>query len=1006
MRTRIRALLMAFAAIALIAAPVVVGQEITGSVTGIVTDADGGTLPGAKATLTGDGYPAGNDSFTNDKGRFRFPAVPPGDYVLVVSLDGFQTVEVKQFRVTIEEDLSIEVALPLAEVVEETITVTAEAPMFSLTTSDTSATISGVMIEKLALGQDFTDLVSQAAGANDEDDVLGGISIDGSSGSENRFVVDGIDTTNLQDGTSEQRVITEFIEEVQVKQGGYMAEFGGSTGGVINAVTKQGGNAFSGDVHLFWNPDEGYGSERPNLRRHPLTQEAEMSRVADDDRERMQPGVTLGGPILADKLWFFAGYSPSQVDINRTLTYEDGTTETFDQTTDNDYITANVSGTAGKLYYRLGFNSDESERDNLLPFRDGLGTSDPEDFAEDRGQPGDSYNLSVNYAPNASFLASLRGGHFEYDTQDDGFFTGTWWGPSTVSAGTMCERFPNDCIPSQDPGLGSVTANNTGTLFDYFERDYGQLDGTFFLDVGGDHEIKGGVLLEEYANEVLDGYSNTRILFYIDHTRPDLSGNPVRGTFGNYRVLQIATQGEITSENTALFLQDAWQVNDRLTLNIGLRAEEEKIPSYAAQASIPDVAIDFDFDDKIAPRLGFAYDVLGDGNWKLFGSYGVFYDNTKLELPRGSFGGDKWVDYFYGLETTDMQSIVDTCHIVDNSIDSLPEGCPGEFLFLADRRHPSNDPTDPTIDPNLKPMESNEITLGAEHLLGTNMTVGLRYVHKELDRTIEDVGVVQPGLGEVFFIANPGEGIATNILGPEFPNQPKAKRDYDGLTLTFRKNYSDNWALSATYTYSELRGNYSGLSSSDEDGRVAPNVNRFFDSLQGTYGADGQPVYGPLGSDRPHQFKAQLVYGLPWGSFIGVNQRLASGIPITTEYTVSPNLPFHPYGRGDLGRTPTLTQTDLQLSHEFRLGGDYGIQLSLNVRNLFDEDVMTNYWEDFLLEDIPMTEELFFAGFDPEALIAANNVARDPRAGMPEEQGNNNGLQGRREMRFGVKFLF
>ncbi len=984
----------------LLAVTPAMAQEITGSIGGVVTDDSGAALPGASVTLTGAGYPAGTQAFTNDKGRFRFPAVPPGDYSLRVSLESFQTVEVKQFRVALEEALSFEVTLPLSDVVEETITVTAEAPMFSMTSSDTSATISGMMIEKLAIGQDFTDLVSQAAGAQDEDDVLGGISIDGSSGAENRFVVDGVDTTNLQEGTSQQTVMSEFLEEVQVKQGGYMAEFGGSTGGVINAVTKQGGNDFTGDVHFFMSPESGFGDDRPELRRNPETQNAEEARVSVDDRERTQPGFTLGGPILKDRMWFFAGYSPSKVDITRTLTYEDGSTVSFDRSTENDYITGNISGTVGKLYYRLGANFDDSERENLMPTRDALGSDDPEDYAEDRSSPSESYNLSFNYAPSANALASARGGHYQYDTQDSGFFTGTWWGPSTSSAGTMCDRFPTECDPSQDPGLGSATPNNTGTVFDYFERDYAQVDGTFFFDAGGDHELKVGALFEEYANEVLDGYSNTRILFYIDRSRTNLEGDRVRGPYGNYRVLQIATQGEISSENTGLFLQDTWQVNDRLTLNLGVRAEEEKIPSYAAQSNIPKTAIQFDFDDKIAPRLGFAYDVRGDGNWKAFGSYGVFYDNTKLEMPRGSFGGAKWVDFFYALETTDFNSIVSGCQIVENSIDSMPTGCPGTFLFLADRRHPSNDPDDPTIEPNMKPMESNEITLGFEHLLGRNMTLGLRYVHKELKRTIEDVGVVVPGVGEVFYIANPGEGIAQNILGPGFPDQPKAVRDYDGLTLTFRKSYSDNWALSATYTYSELEGNYSGLSSSDEDGRTSPNVNRFFDSLNGTFGANGQPVYGPLGSDRPHQFKAQLIYKMPWDTFLGINQRIASGLPVTTEYTVSPGLPFHPYGRGDLGRTPKLSQTDIQLSHEFRFSGNYGIQLSLNVRNLFDEDVMTNYWEDALLEDIPITDAEFFAGFDPEALIATNDIPRDPRFGLPDD------YQGRREMRVGVKFMF
>ena len=329
-----------------------------------------------------------------------------------------------------------------------------------------------------------------------------------------------------------------------------------------------------------------------------------------------------------------------------------------------------------------------------------------------------------------------------------------------------------------------------------------------------------------------------------------------------------------------------------------------------------------------------------------------------------------------------------------------PPGCPGEFLFAADRRHPANDPADRAIDPDLKPLESNEITLGAEYLIGRDIKVGIRYVHKEIERTIEDVGVVVPGVGEVLFISNPGEGIATDILGPGFPSQPKARRDYDALTVTFHKSYADNWGLNASYTYSRLYGNYSGLASSDEDGRLSPNVNRFFDSLNGSFDAAGNPVYGRLASDRPHQLKVQLMYTAPWGTTIGVRQRVASGTPVSTEYTVSPGLPFFPYGRGDLGRTPTITRTELLLAHDFELGGRFGLQLNVTVNNLFDEDTAIDVYYRGALQDLPLSEEGFFAGFDPEEVIEANGIRRDPRYGLAEQ------FQGPRSMRFGVKLSF
>src|SRR4029078_9330306 len=105
--------------------------------------------------------------------------------------------------------------------------------------------------------------------------------------------------------------------------------------------------------------------------------------------------------------------------------------------------------------------------------------------------------------------------------------------------------------------------------------------------------------------------------------------------------------------NLCLFSQDAWPPNNRLTLNLGMRVEREDVPSYRAE----NPGIHFGFGDKLAPRAGFAWDVKGDGRWKGYGSWGMFYDITKLEMPRGSFGADHWIRYYYQLDTFDWPSI-------------------------------------------------------------------------------------------------------------------------------------------------------------------------------------------------------------------------------------------------------------------------------------------------------------------------------------------------------------
>jgi len=998
---------------ALFAAGPALAQEQTGAIEGTVTDSQGQPLPGVTITIGGEGLANGRSAVTNAKGKYRIPAIPPETYSLTASHPEFAAEQRPGVAVSLGDRLQLNFQMSL-NAVSEVIEVTSEAVVISMKSSDTSAVISGDWIDKLPTGRDFVSVITQVPGANDEDDLLGGISIDGASGAENRFIIDGMDTTNLQDGTSEKTLITDFLEEVQVKASGYNAEFGGSTGGVINAITKSGSNNFKGDLHIYYEDNSIGLDERANsgftagdrrnevLQLNPNNGLAEYAVFESDDFSRFEPGFTLGGPIWRDKVWFFAGYSPTSWKEDRTVTNLDGTTNSFSRNNDYDYGSANISASFGSVFTKLSYNLSERTTDNRFPNRNGTGSSDPDDFNVDTTRPNESYSLNIDWLISQNITTSLRAGHFEYDRQDTGFFTGIRTGFSTTSAGRPSALFPN--VPAQfDAPLGNITPSNSGNLFDFFERDFVTGDFTFFVeDFGGDHEFKIGGLWEEIGNEVLDGYSNTRLLFYWGRSRTDLTGTPRTGTYGYYRVLQIATQGAVTSQNSAVFIQDSWRPTDRLTLNLGVRAEKERIPSFASRSDIPSTAIAFDYGDKIAPRLGFALDVKGDGRWKAYGSYGVFYDNTKLELPRGSFGGDKWVDWFFPLDTFDWPSIAATCQIETNAITAgPPPGCPGELLFAVDRRRPSNDPDNPTIDPNLKPLETNEFTLGVDHLLTPRISVGLRLVHKELVRTIEDVGLVDPVAGaEVFFIANPGEGVATNVLGPNFPNQPKPKRDYDAATVTFRRNFSGAWGLNASYTYSRLYGNYSGLASSDEDGRLSPNVNRFFDSLNGSFNANGEPVFGRLGSDRPHQFKAQLLYKLPWGTIVGIDQRVSSGTPVSSEYSVSPGLPFFAFGRGDLGRTPTLTQTDLALTHDFPLGSGKSIELSISIFNLFDEDAATDIFNDVLQEDLPLNEQEFFAGFDVNQVIAQNGSAVDPRFGLAEE------FQRPRQVRFGIRFFF
>lgn len=199
-------------------------------------------------------------------------------------------------------------------VVSETISVVGEAGQIDVKGSSTSASITSEDIALLPKGRDFTSIATQAAGVNQEG-FAGGLSIDGASGSENRFVMTGVDTTDGFDGTSGQNLVTDFVEEVQIKSAGYAAEYGGSVGGVINAVTKTGTNEFKGWVGLYYGDRSWDGAERQS----PYNTGTSLYRTyKKDDITQTEPGFGVGGPILKDKMWFYGGYTYTEREINRT----------------------------------------------------------------------------------------------------------------------------------------------------------------------------------------------------------------------------------------------------------------------------------------------------------------------------------------------------------------------------------------------------------------------------------------------------------------------------------------------------------------------------------------------------------------------------------------------------------------------------------------------------------------------------------------------------------------
>lgn len=1014
-------------AVSLIVLPVA-AQEQRGSIEGVVRDQSGAPVPGSVVEARGPALIGVATSVSDDSGTYRFPALPPGRYEVTANLAGFAPARVGDIAVALGKNLRVDLTVKVATQAEE-VTVVGEAPVIDTRSSASFKNLSREFFDAIPKGRDFTSIVNLAPGANFEEKA-GGIAVDGASGAENSYILDGIDTTNLQTGVRAKRVVFDVIEEVQVKSSGYPAEYGGAIGGVINVITRSGANKLFGEAGVYFNSDTLNGTPRDFLRLGlvdsskseyiPTSDDCDTTKGTCFKKEgltRFEPGFVLGGPLKKDRLWFFASYIPEIQETERTVTFRsNGQTGTFTEKFRAHNATAKISAQlSNSVRGYLVANLRPDKFEGRLPDIDGVSNPAVNFTSLGMERPNASYSMNLDYVASSKLYFNLRAGYFSYDLTEQGIPTDVWHqfieSNQAPTANGILTAAEVASIPANlrfSRGYSDILTNFASEK-DNQNRISAALDGTYFASGAGQHTIKVGAQFGRIGNNVVRGEQNDRVslnwgLPYLGLTGA-AAGKSFVGTYGYYSVRQFQTLGDVHSNHMALFAQDAWAIGKRLTLNLGLRLEREDVPSFNDTGA----PIQWGFADKIAPRAGFAYDVRGDGRSKVYGSFGVFYDIMKLEMPRGSFGGDKWLESYYTLETPNWQQIGAGTY-------------PGTKIETVNWRNTAIELG--LLDPDIEPMRSHEFTLGFEQQLGAKASVGVRYVRKRLDRAIEDVGVLGPS-GEEYFIANPGFRIASFTLRdvcPSCPPVPEARRDYDSVELRLSKRFADRWSIDASYLWSRLYGNYNGLANSDElrvaagnalpgagndartpgGGRTSPNVNRGFDLIYDSFKQDGTLNYGHLPVDRPHQVKVSANYSFPFNLNLGAFFYGSSGTPITTQTAIVSSVPVYYLGRGDLGRTDTFTQTDLYAAYDIKVGGSKRLQLSVNVFNLFDQEAVTGRFPTKYRDRISITNEQFFAGFNADAVAAAATPARRPdaRYNLPFL------FQNPREVRLGLKVIF
>ena len=690
-------------------ATAVFGQRTTGDLEGKITDPNGSVVPNVSVTLTGVTVGFHRTVQSDDEGEFRIKQIPTGTYrITTVAMSGFAESTTDNVAVTVEKVTVVNIKLG----------VTASTNVVDISTSDAAGlidpsdskvqtNITPRMIEQLPKGTNFNSLLRISPGTRSEP-LSGGFQVDGASGSENSFLIDGLSVENFRTGVLNgvNNIPTELVSEIQIKTGGFEAEHGGASGAVVSVITKSGSDTFHGSFGSSFELDALQPAPRFTTSRFVSSSSSAAAIAANpdylyaiaqakDDFSNYFPSGTLGGPIVKRHVWFLTSYAPQIYTTTRTSNFINAISNsnfstgrfvstprldaagqplapiTYRSRVKNEYAFARIDAAFfSKFRGGATFLWNPEITDGVIPFTN-ITTSNPvnttlggvsynsHDYSALRGGRRSSNNFTshLEWTPSSRMVVTARYGR-AFQNEKAGNYAipeGVRYvcSGSATAYGTIATGCPGG-IGYQNQSTNSITTRDV-SVKNEFSADASYLVSGF----GGKHDFKGGYLRGRITNDVLSGNAGTGTvtLFYgQDFAQALPAAASIPCTLGSASCIGVGslnrtgTKGIGQNLYQGIYFQDRWQPTSRLTLNLGVRLEKEFLPSFNAGDLLAGTAIpgiEFGWTQKVAPRLGFAYDPFGDGKTKIYGSFGSFYDRLKFEAPRGSFGGDFFrVDYF------------------------------------------------------------------------------------------------------------------------------------------------------------------------------------------------------------------------------------------------------------------------------------------------------------------------------------------------------------------------
>jgi outer membrane receptor protein involved in Fe transport len=953
----------------------------TGTIEGFITDQNGAVVPGVFVTAASPNLIRAQSSVSDNEGRYRFPSLPPGRYAVTVeAAQGFARFTKDDVDVSLSKTSSVTIHLEPAAA-SAIVTVTYSSAPRVDTTSNTSGTnVSTDQFSNFVTQRTVQSIYSIAPSVSRSGlrDVSGrdrDPSVSGSSGLENLYIMDGINTTDPSFGGSGANLPFEFVQEVEIKTGAFGAEYGLSTGGIFNVLTKSGGNEFHGDVFAYFTT-KGMVRETRNF---PFTGSA------PNGFSELDAGFDLGGAVKRDKLWFFGAFNPQR----RKNHY-------FTQT-----LREQVSNTVTTPFYAAKLTYAPQQR-HVLTFST---------FGDFTRITGFRVNISNNVVPNGgtlsgfganpnSFIGEGELGGDNYGIRLNSTFSSSWIGEFAFGV----HRQRNNLLPPADLGdVETVTDNfaivRNGVVLPVTNTnvDFGGTTGFLAFVDGRGGSLERGFVRQGFPFRFTDQHRNrfetqarlqnifnrhtlkygfefsqNRIKLDSGLTGPQrdfgsgvvYDGFNVTNRFGvctvqsanvvcpasalTSRVNSLIAAGQApagllnastdTTLTSAQLSTNPFLIRSTTGISTSLDTTNGKFITTGVEGFY--VQDEFRLSRNVQVNLGLRWDYqqLNDGhatylklhNFKdnLQPRVGLIWDFTKTGK------GKLFINYARFLEAPIPTMFLFTAGGLASSfaanVDRL--NAPAGSVITADFGNCC--PATPA-DRDLKPQTVNEAAGGLEYELKNGLTVGARGVYRAQGSVIEDGSFDD---GNTFFLFNPGESTTERLAcATEFGCFGRARRYYRALEFTATKRFTKNYQFIASYVYSSLTGNYEGFYRND-NGQGLANLSTLFD-IQSLLANK----YGRLPNDRPHQFKFDGSYRTPWKLLVSSSFRAQSGIPFNAlipHPAAGDNEGFEvPRGTAinpltGTNRTPTTFNLDLGASYPIRLGEDKQLRLQIDWFNV------------------------------------------------------------------------